>query len=83
MLGFDLIPLGFVVREHFLNIVVDLPAGTPIGTPEYFTDYVVTEQGCARLRGLTMKQRARALINISHPDFQDELERAAKSKHIL
>jgi 4-hydroxybutyrate CoA-transferase len=36
-------------------------------------DYIVTEYGIAELKGKTMKQRARNLINIAHPDFRSEL----------
>jgi 4-hydroxybutyrate CoA-transferase len=59
--------------EMMSNIMAVLPAGTPIGTPEYFTDYIVTEFGAVRLRGLPMKERAKALIKIAHPDFQDQI----------
>ena len=41
------------------------------------THYVVTEHGCVNLKGLSLPQRAKALINIAHPEFQDELERQA------
>lgn len=36
-------------------------------------DYIVTEYGVAHLKGKTLKQRARALINIAHPSFREEL----------
>jgi len=37
---------------------------------------VVTEHGAARLRGLSDKARATALIAVAHPRFRDDLERA-------
>jgi acyl-CoA hydrolase len=65
------------------NIVVTFPEGIPIGTPEYFTDYVVTEYGAARLWNLGIKDRAKALIKIAHPDFRDQLEKDAKNRGLL
>lgn len=35
--------------------------------------YVVTEYGIAQLSGKTLKQRAKALISIAHPDFRTEI----------
>ncbi|MEA2279253.1 MAG: hypothetical protein QOI62_284 [Solirubrobacteraceae bacterium] len=40
-------------------------------------DLVVTEHGCADLRGVPLSERARRLIAIAHPAWRDELERAA------
>ena len=33
----------------------------------------MTEYGIAHLKGHTLKERARALIEIAHPDFRPEL----------
>ena len=38
------------------------------------SDYVVTEFGVAALKGRTLRQRAHNHIEISHPDFRDELK---------
>jgi acyl-CoA hydrolase len=35
--------------------------------------YVVTEYGIAQLSGKTLKERAKALISIAHPDFRTEI----------
>jgi acetyl-CoA hydrolase len=43
--------------------------------------YVVTEYGVADLYGKTIRQRARQLINIAHPDFRSELEKQANELH--
>jgi acyl-CoA hydrolase len=37
----------------------------------------VTEYGTVDLFGKNLKQRAKALISIAHPDFKEELEREA------
>jgi acyl-CoA hydrolase len=43
----------------------------------------VTEWGVAELRGRSLSERAKALIAIAHPDFRDELGRAAREVHCL
>jgi 4-hydroxybutyrate CoA-transferase len=37
----------------------------------------------AYLYGRTIRQRARALINIAHPEFREELEKQAKELKYL
>jgi 4-hydroxybutyrate CoA-transferase len=54
-------------------IVPELPAGTPITVPRTYAQYVVTEYGIANLKNKTRRERAEALINISHPDLRGEL----------
>ncbi len=48
--------------------------GAAVTTSRNDVDYVVTEYGIARLKGKTLKQRARALIAVAHPDFRPMLE---------
>jgi acyl-CoA hydrolase len=38
--------------------------------------YVVTEYGVAYLFGKNLVQRAKALLQIAHPDHQEELDKA-------
>jgi acyl-CoA hydrolase len=58
------------------KIVARLAAGTPVTTPRFAVDVVVTEYGVARLRGKDLCARAEALIAIAHPDFRDTLANA-------
>ena len=39
--------------------------------------YVATEYGVVKLSGLTLRERAQAMISIAHPDFRQELARYA------
>ena len=55
------------------RIASQFPAGTIVTTPRHQLDVVVTEHGVAELRGATVRERARALAAISHPDFRDQL----------
>jgi 4-hydroxybutyrate CoA-transferase len=61
------------------RIVPRLAHGAAVTTPRFIADWVVTEHGAARLRGRGERERARALIEIAHPGFRDELERALTS----
>ncbi|HYA35581.1 MAG TPA: acetyl-CoA hydrolase/transferase C-terminal domain-containing protein [Candidatus Binataceae bacterium] len=49
-----------------------------VTTPRTDVMYVVTEYGIVNLKGKSVPERARALIGIAHPDFREELERAAR-----
>ncbi|MCH6564182.1 MAG: 4-hydroxybutyrate CoA-transferase, partial [Myxococcales bacterium] len=49
-------------------------------TPRHQLDVVVTEYGATEVSGRTVRQRARALAEIAHPDFRDEL--AAEAERI-
>ncbi|MFA8300380.1 MAG: acetyl-CoA hydrolase/transferase family protein [Hyphomicrobiales bacterium] len=51
------------------NVVTDLRVDT---------QYVVTEYGCANLKGMSTTERAKVLINMAHPNFRDELRSYAK-----
>ncbi len=60
------------------RIVPLLEQGSVVTVPRNFADHVVTEYGVAKLMGLTVRERAEALINIAHPDFRAELRKAAR-----
>lgn len=49
----------------------------PVTTARSDVDVIVTEFGAAELKGQTLAERARRLVAIAHPDFQEALERAA------
>jgi acyl-CoA hydrolase len=59
------------------RIVGQLPAGSIVSTPRHHTGVVVTEFGVADLTGLTVRERAHALVEIAHPDFRSDLRRVA------
>jgi acyl-CoA hydrolase len=59
------------------NIVPTLELGDMVTVPASDVSYVVTEYGMVNLKGLSVWQRAKALISIAHPKFQDELTKAA------
>ena len=57
-----------------------LTPGATVTTPRTLADYVVTEYGVAELRGKNLRQRAKALIAICHPDFREQVEREARQR---
>jgi acyl-CoA hydrolase len=57
------------------RIVARLAPGAKVTTPRYLTDCVVTEFGRAELRGRSVEQRARSLIELADPRFRESLER--------
>ena len=59
------------------RIVPTLEKGTVVTVPRSLVDYVATEWGLVRSRGLTINERAQALIRIAHPDHRENLMRQA------
>lgn len=57
------------------KIVPLLDEGAAVTTSRNDIDYVVTEYGIAKLSGKSLRGRARALIEIAHPDFRDSLKK--------
>lgn len=60
-------------RGKISRIVPLLDEGSAVTTSRNDVHYVITEYGIAKLRGKTLKQRAKALIEIAHPDFKPGL----------
>jgi 4-hydroxybutyrate CoA-transferase len=58
------------------RIVAALRPGAGVVTTRGHVHWVVTEHGAVNLFGLSLRQRADALIGIAHPDFRAELRRA-------
>jgi acetyl-CoA hydrolase len=65
------------------RIVPMLQPGAGVVTTRYHVHYVVTEYGVASLYGKTIRQRAKALIEIAAPQFRDGLRRAARELNYL
>jgi acyl-CoA hydrolase len=64
--------------EEISRIVAQLHPGAAVTSHKNVVDHVVTEYGVAELRGRPIGERARKLIDIAHPKFRDELERAGR-----
>lgn len=65
------------------RIVPRLPEGAMITTPRNDVHFLVTEFGVANLKGKSTRERALAMIDLAHPDFRDDLLRAAEDMYLL
>lgn len=74
----SLVCLPSTTSSGLSRIQAQLPPGSIVTTPRHQLDVVVTEHGVAELRGLTVRERARALAAIAAPGFRAELQAAAE-----
>jgi acyl-CoA hydrolase len=72
--GKPIIALPSTARNGEVSrIVPTLTPGAGVVTSRGLVHYLVTEYGVAYLHGKTIRERAKSLIEISHPKFRDEL----------
>jgi acyl-CoA hydrolase len=62
-------------RGTVSRIVSALKPGSGVVTTRGHVHWVITEYGAVNLFGLSLRQRAEALISIAHPEFRSELRR--------
>jgi len=75
--GKPIIALPSTTSKGISRIVPFLKQGAGVVTTRAHAHYVVTEYGIAYLYGKNMRQRAKALIQISHPNHREALDKAA------
>ena len=75
--GKPIIALPSITRKGESRISKMLKQGAGVVTTRAHVHYVVTEYGIADLFGKSIRQRAKSLIAISHPDHREDLERFA------
>jgi acyl-CoA hydrolase len=74
--GKPIIALSSRTNKGLPRIVPILKPGAGVITTRSHVHYIVTEYGVAYLFGKNLRQRAKALIDIAHPDDRDLLEQA-------
>lgn len=74
--GKPIIALTSRTAKGVNRIVPFLKQGAGVVTTRGHIHYVVTEYGVAHLYGKNLRQRAKLLIDIAHPDDREMLERA-------
>ncbi|NLR98202.1 acetyl-CoA hydrolase/transferase family protein [Rhizobium sp. P38BS-XIX] len=75
--GRSIIACHSTAAKGTLSRIVPVLTG-PVTTSRNDTHLVVTEYGWTDLKGKSVAERARALIALAHPDFREELDRAAQ-----
>jgi 4-hydroxybutyrate CoA-transferase len=75
--GKAIIALPSTAKGGVSRIVPVFKAGAAVTTSRNDIDYVVTDHGIAALAGKTVRDRMKAIINIAHPNFREELTRKA------
>ena len=75
--GKPIMAISSRTKKGLPRIVPFLKQGAGVVTTRGHIHYVVTEYGTAYLYGKNLRQRAKALIEIAHPDDREDLEKAA------
>ena len=78
--GKPVIALPSTTRRGESRIVPFLRQGGGVVTTRAHVHYVVTEYGVANLYGRNLRERARLLIDIAHPDHREALEQQAHER---
>jgi acyl-CoA hydrolase len=73
--GKPIIAITSRTKKGIPRIVPHLKTGAGVVTTRGHIHYVVTEYGAVNLYGMNMRQRAKALISISHPDDREMLDK--------
>jgi len=60
------------------NILPFISGGSTVSAPRTMIQYAATEYGVVKLSGLTLRERAEAMISVAHPDFREELSEYAR-----
>ena len=72
--GKPIIAISSTAKQGAISrIVPTLDPGAGVVTSRGLVRYIVTEYGIAYLHGKSIRERAKALIEIAHPDFRSEL----------
>ena len=75
--GKPIIAISSQTGKGISKIVPTLRTGAGVVSTRANVHFVITEYGIAYLYGQPLKERARRMIKIAHPDHREELEKAA------
>ncbi|HAT64908.1 MAG TPA: 4-hydroxybutyrate CoA-transferase, partial [Flavobacteriaceae bacterium] len=73
--GKPIIAMPSTTKNGISKIVPHLKYGAGVTTTRAHVHYVATEFGVVNLYGKSLKQRAKELISIAHPNHREQLEK--------
>jgi 4-hydroxybutyrate CoA-transferase len=81
--GKPIIALPSTTKKGISRIVPMLQTGAGVVTTRAHVHYVATEYGVVNLYGKSLRERAKALIEIAHPDHRDNLMENTHVQHLF
>lgn len=75
--GKPIIALPAMTNKGISRITALLQPGAGVVTTRAHVHYIVTEYGVAEMWGKSIQERARAMVNIAHPDHRERLMKEA------
>lgn len=77
--GISILAFPSTAKNNTISKIVPiLTPGSGVVTTRGDVHTIITEYGIADLYGKTLRERAKLLIDIAHPNFREELERQAR-----
>ncbi|GHF11036.1 4-hydroxybutyrate CoA-transferase [Kordiimonas sediminis] len=81
--GKSFIALHSTAKGGTISKIVPRLKGGAVTDPRMDTHYVVTEHGMANMKGLSLRDRAQALISLAAPEFREDLSREANEMGLI
>ncbi|MBO2543227.1 acetyl-CoA hydrolase/transferase family protein [Salegentibacter sp. BDJ18] len=78
--GKPIIAMPSITKNGISKIVPFLKEGAGVTTTRAHVHYIATEYGVVNLYGKNLKQRAKELISIAHPDHREQLEKESHNQ---
>lgn len=75
--GKPIIAIPSITKKGISKITPELLPGAGVVSTRANIHWLVTEFGAVNLYGRTLQDRAKLIISIAHPDFQEKLDKAA------
>lgn len=81
--GKPIFALASQTKKGLSKIVPQLKVGAGVTTTRAHVHYIATEFGVVNLFAKSLRERAKLLISIAHPDHQEELEKQARELNLV